>query len=54
MQDGTAAATVPRNNKLGSNQAGALRADKANLKYDEMSLLFAAPTIPQEVRARFE
>lgn len=40
--------------KLGSNQAGALRADKANLKFDEMRNLFAEPTIPAEVRARFE
>jgi hypothetical protein len=39
---------------MGSNQAGALRADRANLKFEEMNLLFAPPIIPAAIRDKLE
>lgn len=46
-----AAGPMARKVNVGANQAGALRADKANLKFDEMNVLFQAPTVPAPMRA---
>ena len=50
----SAGGTVPARSKtnVGANQAGALRADRANLKFDEMNTLFAEPKIPAEHRIK--
>ena len=39
---------------VGANQAGALRADKAKLKFEDMNTLFQKPTAPESMRAALE
>jgi hypothetical protein len=55
QKDGSAGAQAPAapraKNNVGANQAGALRSDRANLLFDEMNVLFAAPTVPPAMRA---
>lgn len=41
---------VRAKNNVGANQAGALRADKANLKFEEMNVLFGEPKPPPSIR----